>query len=235
MKYHPTKRQHVLPCASIKRFYYGEKNGVHLHLISQDIELFIHADDSNFVAKRKWDEAIEKASVAIETCFQKLVNSCRFEIDNVTDQQNRIINDFYALISERSKAKLHIFDAASPILEGSPIGSGCLDFFESQGIILGDADQIERAVRGLALRVSINASQRDNPKWGVIRAVELDFVVSDQYHQEPLIPVTPQIYLARGYESRSLSKNETIEFNRRLVQNSNAYFFARNLRNCGID
>ena len=106
------------------------------------------------------------------------------ETHEMSDAQNRIFNSFYALISERSKAKLHAFDMTTPqILENDTptANKGANDFLESQGVFFGCNVQIERVARGLAQRLAICVSQRENSKWGILKATDLDFIVSDQY------------------------------------------------------
>ena len=61
MIYNPTQKQHVLPLASIKRFYCSKENGAHVHFIASKKECFLKANNHTFVAERKWDENIERA------------------------------------------------------------------------------------------------------------------------------------------------------------------------------
>ncbi|SFM86921.1 hypothetical protein [Nitrosomonas communis] len=231
------------------------KKIVHVHLISYNKRFPINADNEKFIANRKWDESIERESCRIEESFQKLLDDDSFGIDTLNESQNRIINDFYALISERSKAKFHTFESPSPFIvsskddileergisklevdgiEDEVLEESSINKLEADGIYMGGSEQIDRVVRGQAQRLTLLVSRRNNPRWGILKSSELDFVVSDCYHMNYFIPVDPKTYLVMDHPNELFNNNEVTNFNKELIKSSKEFFFAKNLENCGI-
>jgi hypothetical protein len=149
--------------------------------------------------------------------------------------QSQAANNFYLLISERSKARFCDFNVA-PMMENaiSFFDKNTIDTLEEQGVFMGGPDQMERAVRGLAQRLAIGVGQRRHRKWGVLKSSVIDFVVSDNYHHAPIIPVDSKTYLVRDFPGGNLDMAQTVWLNKWLARNSEQFYFAKNLRDCGL-
>lgn len=236
IKYRAVRNQHVLPKASIRRFY-SENNCVQLMLNNSEKKIFpANADNSLFVADRKWDEKVEKGVKDIETRFQclsdKLIANGNGKLES---SDHETANIFYAILSERSKARYHNFDD-STLFDKSTINHFEMseserEYHESQGLIFIGSENdrvIERAARGMAQSQAITHALNSNAKWGAF-TTSCDFVVSDIYHYHAVIPVSPAIYLVKNKESRYMSSGDTTLFNKEIIKASQRFIFSRSL------
>ena len=232
----PVKKQHVLPRQSIVRFCSGKV--VHIKLIQHRRSFMAGPDDKNFIAIRKWDEQIELRSSAIETAFQEIAELVLSGTNELDVSALRSVNNFYAILSERSKARYHHgFSNEDEVhfeqdVERRPEAE--IECFEADGIFFGGSDQIDRAVMGLAQRCSLGVSQRNNPCWGVIRSNSFEFIVPDRYHLSARIPIGPFAYLQKEVASRMLTEEQVSRVNCEFLSESERYVFARDLSACGI-
>ncbi|WP_433706498.1 hypothetical protein [Paraburkholderia sacchari] len=238
--YKPVIKQHVLPAASIQRFFSAGNSCVEVFLRAKETSFQKGTSWNEFVEIRKWDEQIEKAAIAHETAFQKLADLIVAGQDALTSEESLVVERYWAVISERSRAR-HVPFAPEPIFESksaSSLSGTHLDFLERQGIFMGGTtEQIDRAVYGLAQRLAILRTARISSSWGVVRARnrEGQFLVSDNYHHAKLVPVNPTTYLAPGEGAvRQLDRAAIEKFNKFLLEVSERYVFAQSLSDCGV-
>jgi hypothetical protein len=232
MDYKAVDRQHVYPKASIVRFY-SKKRCV--FVMRNEVRGYVfpaNADNNLFIASRKWDERTEKCANALEAKFQLLSDKI-IHGESLYSEDYKVLSGFYALISERSRARYHEFDDAESILDRktinySKISESEQDYRERKGIIFlrnSDDQIIDRVARGMNILQSIEQASISNEKWGIYKTMK-DFIVSDTYHQHAIIPVSPQLYLARNRENRELNEEETNDFNRHIIDKSRKFIFS---------
>jgi hypothetical protein len=237
--YKPVIKQHVLPAASIQRFFSAGNSCVEVFLRAKETSFQQGTSWKEFVEIRKWDEQIEKAAIAHETAFQKLADLIVAGQDALTPQESLVVARYWAVISERSRAR-HEPLVSESILESKTTNSLSgthLDSLERQGIFMaGTTEQIDRAVYGLAQRMAILKTARISPSWRVVRARnrEGQFLVSDNYHHAKLVPVNPTTYLAPGEGALTLNRAAIEKFNKFLLEVSERYVFAQSLSDCGV-
>ncbi len=158
---------------------------MHIRLIQSGQRFMAGPDDKNFIATRKWDEQIERTSLDIETAFQKIARQVVFGTKGLDDGMLRSINNFYAILSERSKARYHEFNNEDEVILEQDMGRHTeaeIERLEAKGIFFGGPEQMNRVARGIAQRLALGVSQRNNPLWGVIRSNSFEFIVPDSYH-----------------------------------------------------
>ncbi|MGA7439396.1 MAG: hypothetical protein WBW32_14860 [Luteibacter sp.] len=235
--YRPVNKQHVMPAASIRRFFREGTSYVEVFLRAQSKSVRQGESWREFVANRMWDEQIERAALVDESAFQNLADLIIAGKDTLTPQENLVASKFWAIISERSRARRVPLESDS-VLERIPVSTlpnSHLDHLENQGMFLaGTIDQLNRAVYGLAQRTAVMAAERKPLSWRVVRANEGQFLVSDDYHRAQRLPVDPTTYLEVGDGALTLNRLGVIEFNKFLLERSERYVFARSLSDCGV-
>lgn len=136
--YQAVVRQHVLPVASIRRFFSSGNSCVEVFLHSKEKSFRQGSSWGGFVEIRKWDEQIEKGVNALEAAFQALADRIVAGQDALTPEESLVVAQFWAVISERSRAR------RKPLISGSmfesvipsPLPQTQLDFLERQGIFM---------------------------------------------------------------------------------------------------
>ena len=236
-------QQHILPDKSIGRFCSGDPPKVQVLLLQHEKLLPLGSKSGPFYVTRKWDEGIERDAIPFETEFQILADRICQDLTVLDGAHWRTINNFYAILSERSRAryiKLPMESRLENLSPGSSLSKNELDDFERKGIFLsGDPAQIDRAVFGLAQRLSLSVAQRENPAWGIATATNREFLVSDCFHRTPRIPVSPKIYLVRedlwlDSGSKRMTEDQVVFFNQDVSREAQQSIFARDLENAGL-
>jgi len=131
------KNQHVLPRQSIIRFCSGKKMRVHVKLLRNGKSFMAGPDDKNFIAARKWDEQIERSSLDIETAFQKTASLVVSGTDELDEDALRSVNNFYAILTERSKARYSEFNNEDEVpfeRDAREYAEAEIEDFEAKGI-----------------------------------------------------------------------------------------------------
>lgn len=235
--YQAVVRQHVLPAASIQRFFSSGNSCVEVFLRPKEKSFRQGTSWGGFVEIRKWDEQIEKGVNVLEAAFQDLAERIVAGQDALTPEESLVVAQFWAVISERSRARRtslisgSMFESVIP----SPLPQAHLDLLERQGIFMaGTTEQIDRAVYGMTQAMAILQTQRKSSSWRVVRASEGQFLVSDNYHHDQLVPISPTTYLQPGIGTLTLDRAAVENFNESLLAASEQYVFALSLSECGV-
>ncbi len=238
-------RQHILPNRSIERFCSGDPPKVEVLLLKHGKLLSLDSKSGPFYATRKWDEGIERAAYKFETDFQILADRICQDLMVLDETHWRTINNFYAILGERSRARYVALPTESRLENLSPGSSKPkkeLDDLERDSIFLsGDPAQANRGVIGFAQRLALGAAQRSNAPWGIARSAEREFLVSDCFHLTARIPLSPRIYLERRplslektQHSRQLTGNQVVAFNQDVFNEAEESVFARKFAKAGL-
>jgi hypothetical protein len=99
-----TKKQHIIPVVSIKRFYNEENQILLKNLVSKHKKTTCaNARNEVFILKNLWSQKTEKLIMkSYEDKFQKLVDKIEHNnINSFTKQENETILDMYSLWEAR--------------------------------------------------------------------------------------------------------------------------------------
>lgn len=236
------ERQHVLPSASIERFFWEENQFVEVFHLNLQRTFRQGVKWEEFFVRRLWDEGTEKGMKVYEDAFQDLAGRIVAGKDALTQDENDLVSKFWRLISERSRAphleipKESLFGLVDPIT----IPKRRIDFQEGQSIFLDPREQQDRLLRGMQIRMAVAQTVRRRDNWRIVRATEGQFLVSDTHYSQgqdhlACVPVSPKIYLVMGDGTVSLDLAEVREFNRSLLARAKRYVFAQRLTECEVD
>ncbi|MFM0042159.1 hypothetical protein [Paraburkholderia sediminicola] len=236
------ERQHVLPIASIARFFREENQFVEVFHLKLKKTFRQGVKWEEFFVRRLWDEGTEKEMKVYEDAFQDLAGRIVAGKDALTHDENDLVSKFWMLISERSRAphletaKESLFDSIDP----TTLPKRRIDFLEGQSIFLDPVAQMDRLVRGMRIRTGVAQTVRRRANWRIVRAAEGQFLVSDTYYSQDqgrlaCVPVSPKIYLVMGAGPVNLDLAEVRELNRSLFAGAKNYVFAQRLTECVVD
>jgi len=232
MDYQAVKHQHVLPKATIER-YYSQKKHVYVMRKGDSNDAFpANANNSLFIANRQWDERAEKCVNDIETKFQILSEKI-IKGDSLDAADFTMANVFYAILQGRSKARYHEFEETESLFDKntvnySEVSKSEQDYNERQGIFFlrsEDDNTFDRIARGQFILESIQKASTNTSKWGVFTTSKY-FIVSDLYDSYAMIPVSPTIYLVKDRENIQLNESETNNFNSMIMEKSEKFIFS---------
>ncbi|WP_148050983.1 DUF4238 domain-containing protein [Pseudomonas fluorescens] len=250
MTYEPTQKgnphaltvdQHVIPKASIKRFC-GIDGRVELVTNRHGRRIFVPPKNSIFCVRRLWDERAENCyQKRIEDRFQRIVDAILNErIFDFDADAEEALGEFYLLWRYRGIAKQAPFDDARLNIE-RPARNLSVDSQERLerghvGFIRPDSTIPSRMINGFQIQRYIDMAMGTLSKrrWGILKAIEGEFLVPDFPGDHAVIPVTPTIVFAIDDVNRYLSRCDVALTNLIGIHNSKDFVFARCLTNCPI-
>jgi hypothetical protein len=71
-------------------------------------------------------------------------------------------------------------------------------------------------------------------KWGLLEAVEGEFLVADSYQGFTFIPFTPKLAFAADYDDMKISKIDVAKLNRDSISKATCFYFGKDLNHCPI-
>ena len=229
---------HTFQDKSIRRFC--DNGAVVLYDKVRNLERPAKPDDRLFCAVRAWDQRSESGYMArIEKGFQKLADVIVAErVTTIDDEQNYVIDNFYALWYYRSRLKY------LPSLESQINGVESAGYSKKQEEALELDWQLfvrkggripARQLNGLRIQFLTDNYARKikgTTKWRIIKPQAGEFVVPD-IPNIPAIPLTPTLCLFSTAPSDGMIIKEAVaDFNRQFREGSWEYFFARDLAAC---
>jgi len=237
--------QHTFPKTSIARFS-GQGGAVQLyHMVPQKV-FRVKPADKIFCALRVWDQQSESGYMKrVEDGFQTLA---RRIVENGLIKfgliETATINDFYCLWNIRAHYKQHR-------IQDQSIHQGVMGLLreytkdeeerlELAGIstIRGDLTMAGRFLSSPTMRLNHSSAtaMMGNASWGVLRAVEGEFIAPDNFYRLRVVPLSPTVCLwsqtSRPLEL--LDRKSVAEINRAAIATSSEYYFARDLSQCPI-
>ena len=69
-------------------------------------------------------------------------------------------------------------------------------------------------------------------KWGMLTASEGEFLVPDNFSKVHIVPVSPQLCFAAGYDSQAIGLSIVSHINSLAISNADRYIFARDFQKC---
>lgn len=232
--------QHTFPVGSISRFT-GDDGRVEVYLIEQKKGVRLKPDDQLFCAKRVWDQRAESGFMKeIEDKYQSLAE--RVVLENkkkLNADEQQIVTDMFAIWNIREHRKAHpipdqkiewIIDVAKhytkddqEILEKNHIG-----------VIRPDLMMAGRSIAGPNIQLNFIKvrKQMNNAQWGVLKALEGQFIVPDNFSNARILPLTPSLCFFSQSEDDEINKEEVTKINKIAVESSRNYYFSRELTEC---
>ena len=235
-----TIRQHVLPRRSIERFV-NVDGLVEVYITNVNKRVQLPSDDVIFCARRVWDERAEHGFMkSIEDEFQALADQIEDGSKiTLSDQENIIASSFFCLWDIRAHFR------ENPI--GDQKGKGIVDVeyhlskdeeesLEKGGISFVKSDQTVpgRQLTGAVVQIKLHRCQKQfaDLSWGILHSSHGEFVVSDRSRLLRMIPISPTVCLYASDTDQHIRPEEVSWLNRKAIEGSDAYFFARELRCC---
>ena len=239
--YQLTICQHTFPAASIARFS-GIDGRVEVYLVEQKKMVRLKPDDQLFCAKRGWDQRAESGFMKeIEDKYQSLAEVVALDNKrNLNAEEQQIVTDMFAIwnIREHRKANSisdqkieciidvtrHYTKDEQEILEKNHIGT-----------IRPDLSMAGRHLAGLNIQQNLFKvrEQMSNAQWGVLKALEGQFVVPDNFSNVRILPLTPTLCFFSQGQDNEIDKDEVVKVNKLAVESSRIFYFAKDLKECG--
>lgn len=241
-----TINQHTFPRASIARFA-GPSGRVQLFHTESKKVFPAKPTERLFCAQRVWAQSAESGYMKdVEDAFQALAEAIldgrvhRFDLIEAS-----IISAFYCLWNIRAHFK------RLPIEDQSFARTGVVGLarhytkddqerLEINGIfsIRPDLTMAGRFLTSpqISQNLMMAVESMGDAQWGILHAMEGEFIVPDNFNQMRVVPISPTICLwsqtSRPVEL--LDRHAVAEINRGAIRSSIDYYFARNLDQCPI-
>ena len=244
-----TVNQHTLPRASIARFA-NEKGAVQVLRKATGKRFHAKPADQIFCAQRVWNQQAEGGFMKdIEDDFQAFASAV---LDDPTfrlgPQQFALINEFYCLWKIRAQWKKteRLADpsitSVSSAFEVIGLRRNYTQDEQEQleaagiGYIRPDLTISSRSMVTPAIRLNLSEAVRrmDGESWKILRAMEGEFVVPDNFSKWRIVPLSPTACLCAHPEvtQSRLPPDGVAIINRLAIESSIDYYFARDLDEC---
>jgi hypothetical protein len=234
--YQLTKNQHIHSAHSIGKFY--DSNGtVEVRILAENKDVRRKKNDKIFVAKRVWDQRAEKGYMyEIETNFHR-------EIDFVRPfgQRNHdAISKYFVLWRERFK--FNLIDSSDALLEGvsgDELSKSEEEGFESKYMMYVRNGGVvpSRFATGFFIQREIDCAMQlefNGVEWGVVEAVDGEFLVADCYVDCLVMPISPSLAFVANEFDRKINREQLAAINNLSMGRANKFVFARNLAACPV-
>lgn len=232
--------QHTFPSASIARFA-GNDGRVEVYLSKQNKTVRLKPDDQVFCAKRVWDQRAESSFMKeIEDKYQSLAEAVVLgNKRNLNNEEQQIVTDMFAIWNIREHRKANpipdqkiegIIDVArhyskdeQEILEKNHIG-----------VIRPNLSMAGRHLAGsnIQLNLFLVREQMSDAQWGILKALEGQFVVPDNFSNARILPLTPTLCFFSQSHDDEIDKNEVMKINKLAMESSRDFYFAMDLNEC---
>jgi hypothetical protein len=233
-----TINQHVMPRSSIARFTDGDV--VEVVSLQYDAVKARHPGHEVFCVKRLWDQKAETiGSRQIEGAYQQIadaaVNGCR----TFTKEQHEAITEMFFLWKARFETKGEDReDIYANGITGSALDLDQQEILESKGVMfmLEGGRMPRRFMNGIGLRMRIDYDRihSGSINWGILEAIEGEFIVPDTTGSVRLMPISPKLCFMGGQTNIRLNFEAVAETNAFLRTLAVDYYFARDLKVCPV-
>lgn len=229
----------------IKQHFHTAHSIAKFHDVDCKLDVFIkdsgealrrHSRSSIFCAKRNWDEKSEKGLMAdIEQLFHQEINEIKpFELRN-----HSAISEYFMLWKIRYDFHIsRMDDAVLNGISGSGLTKEQEEVLESKGgSFVRDGGMFPaRFMTGIqVLRLlDMNRPGMQNMKWGLLEAEEGEFIVADSYNDLAFMPISPTLAFCAGSQDMQIDKAYVTNANRKSIEKSREFYFARDLSKCPV-
>lgn len=233
-----TIAQHVMPRRSIARF--TNEGVVMVVSLPYGTVKTRHPTHDVFCVKRLWDQKAETiGSHRIEECYQRIADAVVAGSRTFSDEQHYAISEMFYLWKARFQTKAQDSeDVYAKGVIGSALDLDQQEILERNGyVFMLEGGRIPRRfMNGIGLRIRMdNDHTTSGPtKWGVLEAIDGEFIVPDTCGSTKLLPINPKLCFAGNIGSHDLDFNAVAETNALMRSLAVGYYFARDLGACPI-
>ena len=237
--YKLTTAQHVFPRASIDRFSNIE-GVVEVFSYNAGKVLKVKSNNSLFCAKRVWDQRTEVGiGKRIEDRFQNLVRRIlNGKVTVIGYFEKMVVEEFFSLWRSRQKFKLDgLPDLQFNGLSSDPLTKDQQEILESNHTIFcRDGVLPGRFTAGIHVFGYLDAFRHDNryTEWGIVRAVDGEFIVPDCFEDMMIIPISPKLSIMADQPNSTLTRCDVAVNNQIAISRSAQYYFARDFSKCPV-
>lgn len=236
-----TVNQHTFPYASIAR--YANTDGcVSFSSVRIAKCLKLRPDDRLFCAKRTWDQRAEEGYMKeIEDNFQSLAEAILDgRVAKIGFFEKPVVNYFFALWNIRTHRK------HQPIQDVKLRGERperCLTKNEQEllekhhiGFVRPDMTVPGRQMAGINIQMNLDIAheQLNDARWGILRSIDGEFIVPDNFSSVRIVPISPTVCLYSHSTNDVISREKVAEINRHAVVSSVEYVFATDFSACPL-
>jgi len=177
---------------------------------------------------------------SIEDPFQDLAkNIIAGRVLTIDDQEKRIVNEFFALWYMRSRYRsLDAQEIQANGVTGTNLTQDMEEKLEKHGTMFArpGGKFLARQMNGIMLQIWTYRYAGDAlpvTQWGIIYAEDGEFIVPD-VPLHTIISLTPTLCLASPAPDGTIIRQNVADINRKVMEASQAYFFARDFSACPI-
>jgi len=227
--------QHFHTAHAISLFYNSD-NTVEVKELSSDEVVRRHKRAKIFCTKRTWDQRAETGyMVPIEKSFHE-------EIDNIKSFSNRnhqAISKYCLLWRLRHDHHLSSpDDAVLNGISGSDLTKEQEEILESKNVsFVRDGGVVpSRFSSGLQIQIGLDRDWHacSHFKWGLIEALDGEFLVADGCGDLAFIPISPKLAFWAGEFDQTINRQQLAQANKETIARAKEYYFARKISECPV-
>lgn len=245
MPYEPTSRgnpqqltinQHFHTAHAISIFYDSNNQVVEVMDIPTNQVLKRNKRAKMFCTKRTWDQQAENGyMVIIESSFHEEIDN----IKNFSERNHQAITNYCLLWRLRHDYHLKNLDnVALNGLSGSNLTKEQEEILENKNVSYFRNGGIlpSRFVSGSLIQIRLMQEKKTwaHLKWGLLEALNGEFLVADSYDEWAFIPISPKLAFCAGVRDQTISKQELIEINKESIACAKNFYFARKISECPV-
>ncbi|MCW3151962.1 hypothetical protein N8H69_05405 [Achromobacter spanius] len=230
-----TRYQHVHAARCIKHFA-GEDGKVGVCLLGV-AKTRLLPKDPVFCAKRAWSQQGESALMR-DNIERRFFSQLGRAVHGYPVQDHEAVSEYFFLWQMRRIARERpIPDMKLNGITGTSLTPLQRQRAEAKHVVTIDHDAKIGGQHATTIQILRGVDERmlqyPDLKWGVLKATSGEFIVADGYAKPRFFfPVTPSIALMEGQRDCRIDQDSLRKMNRRSIEESRAYFFARDISKC---
>jgi hypothetical protein len=175
----------------------------------------------------------------IEAAFQALADRIVSGLVSLNAEDATILTRFFALWTLRQHYDQNrVRDPTIDGVGGEPFTEETQDRLEALGgaSVISGEPMPARFLTGFKIQEQLDqiCNQFRGMSWGVVKALDGEFLCPDTYGECPALPISPHVCLFGGRLDIQLSRTGVVEVNTFAQQNARRYYFAHDFAVCRI-
>lgn len=233
--------QHIFPKDCIARFAL-EKGTVQVRRKCNKPDLWLTPGNSYFCARRLWDQKTESVFMkVIEDRYQDVAkNIVAGAVTTLDHAKNAAITDMYLLWTLRHERYHNPLPdiRMNMVAPEREMSIDAQEILEANGYVFASPDNTiaSRFTTGLRFPFEMDRERQRmaGKRWGILKAVDAEFLVPDNFSAYSILPLSPTTALVEGHSDQQIGFHQVAEINGRAVHGSRRYYFARDFTRCPI-
>ncbi|SDN03888.1 hypothetical protein [Vreelandella arcis] len=91
-----------------------------------------------------------------------------------------------------------------------------------------------RHLASIRIQVLMDRLCAPETTWAAVYSRDIEFIAPDSFFEIGIVPLSPSCCLVANQEGGEVSSNNAITINRKAIEQSSKYYFARDFSKCGI-